>query len=136
MSEQLQRYCVRNSLHARIGRMQVVSAVVGGQQAGRMFRITKCPIEIDNSIETLAICEQPLIDGLPLRLFLCGEVAGVWRAFKGKYGAYVDPYAVCVGANRKLLKCGFEILWRHGFRHRLALPGVTEIIDSFEHYDM
>ena len=48
--------------------MQVVAAVVGGQQCGGVRRVAHRGVEVDHAVEHAAVAADEGVDVLPLRL--------------------------------------------------------------------
>ena len=116
--------------------MQVVAAVVGGEQLIGMLGIADYGIEIDHRIE-VAVGADPLIHGLAVRFAGWPGVIKTGANVRCDGGA-IDQQSVGMGARDDLLIGGEDTPHEGGmvFRRDFRMLGqAAEIVDAFEDND-
>ena len=131
--EQVKVHGVGHGLVSGVVRVQVVTAVVGGQEPSRLRGISESCIEVDDGVER-SPRPNPLIYRLPLRFALGCEISRIDRAFERGQGAAIDPQMVSVCPSDQLVEPSDDRV--RADRLEAEGAGQPDIVDSGEHNDV
>ncbi len=126
--EEFEVDAVGHGFHAGVGGVEVVAAVVGGEEGVGVGGVGGGVVEVDDAVEDFAGADEG-VDGLAGGFAGGGHVAG---AGVGGEGGADDLDAVGVGAFDELGEAGDEVVGGDDVVGLSGVEGVADVVDAFK----